>query len=145
LHGQYAKSGKPIFETVVFSQHPQLKSIKGKLLKLGARTARDQAAWRLRQEVWKREGSSRVLDQPQPLPFHVVATTAKSYGRQDMAAAKPVRAMRFDQLKIFTGNANPVLAGKICASLGCPLGAAVVKTFFGRRNPPANPGKRTRR
>jgi hypothetical protein len=50
LHGQYAKSGKPIFETVVFSQHPQLKSIKGKLLKLGARTARDQAAWRLRQK-----------------------------------------------------------------------------------------------
>jgi ribose-phosphate pyrophosphokinase len=46
-----------------------------------------------------------------------------------MAAAKPVRAMRFDQLKIFTGNANPVLAGKICASLGCPLGAAVVKPF----------------
>ncbi len=56
------------FETVVFSQHPQLKSIKGKLLKLGAcpalmsgsgstvfgifadRTARDQAALRLKQE-----------------------------------------------------------------------------------------------
>jgi ribose-phosphate pyrophosphokinase len=46
-----------------------------------------------------------------------------------MAAQKPVRAMRFDQLKIFTGNANPVLAGKICASLGIPLGAAVVKPF----------------
>jgi 4-diphosphocytidyl-2-C-methyl-D-erythritol kinase len=56
------------FETVVFSQHPQLKSIKGKLLKLGARpalmsgsgstvfgvfaerTTRDEAAMRLRQE-----------------------------------------------------------------------------------------------
>ena len=46
-----------------------------------------------------------------------------------MAAQKPVRAMRFDQLKIFTGNANPALAGKICASFGCPLGAAVVKPF----------------
>lgn len=37
--------------------------------------------------------------------------------------------MRFDQMKIFTGNANPVLAGKICAALGCPLGAATVKPF----------------
>jgi len=56
------------FEMVVFNQHPQLKSIKGKLLKLGARRAmmtgsgsalfglfpsrelRDRAAWRLRKE-----------------------------------------------------------------------------------------------
>jgi ribose-phosphate pyrophosphokinase len=46
-----------------------------------------------------------------------------------MAAAKPVLEMRFDQMKIFTGNANPVLAAKICASLGIPLGAATVKPF----------------
>src|ERR1700689_3730977 len=46
-----------------------------------------------------------------------------------VAAPRPVRRMRFDQLKIFTGNANPALAAKICASLGCPLGAAVVKPF----------------
>ena len=46
-----------------------------------------------------------------------------------MAAAKPVRSMRFDQLKIFTGTANPLLAGKICAALGCTLGAADVRTF----------------
>src|SRR5258708_5569251 len=46
-----------------------------------------------------------------------------------MAAAKPLRAMRFDQLKIFTGTANPVLAGKICAALGCTIGAADVQTF----------------
>src|ERR1700757_975999 len=46
-----------------------------------------------------------------------------------VAAARPVRRMRFDQLKIFTGNANPALAGKICASLGCPLGAASVEPF----------------
>ena len=37
--------------------------------------------------------------------------------------------MRFDQLKIFTGTANPLLAGKICAALGCTLGAADVRTF----------------
>ncbi|MBV8817490.1 MAG: ribose-phosphate pyrophosphokinase [Acidobacteriaceae bacterium] len=37
--------------------------------------------------------------------------------------------MRFDQLKIFSGNANPILAGKICAALGVPLGAAAVKPF----------------
>ena len=62
------------FETVVFSQHPQLKSIKGKLLKLGAgpalmsgsgstvfgifasRAARDGAAVRLKHEF----GNDRV-------------------------------------------------------------------------------------
>src|ERR1700694_1752575 len=46
-----------------------------------------------------------------------------------MAAAKTVRDMRFNQMKIFTGNANPVLAGKICAALGVSLGAATVKPF----------------
>ena len=37
--------------------------------------------------------------------------------------------MRFEQLKIFTGNANPSLAAKICAALGCPLGSAEVEPF----------------
>jgi ribose-phosphate pyrophosphokinase len=37
--------------------------------------------------------------------------------------------MRFEQLKIFTGNANPMLAAKICAALGCPMGAAAVEPF----------------
>ncbi len=46
-----------------------------------------------------------------------------------MAAAKPVRAMRFDRLKVFTGNANPALAAKICGALGCTLGASSVKPF----------------
>src|SRR5580700_10655220 len=46
-----------------------------------------------------------------------------------MAAPRPVRKMRFEQMKIFTGNANPALAGKICASLGCPLGSAAVEPF----------------
>src|ERR1700690_1929753 len=46
-----------------------------------------------------------------------------------VAVARPVRRMRFDQLKIFTGNANPALAAKICASLGCTLGAASVEPF----------------
>ena len=46
-----------------------------------------------------------------------------------MAAPRPVRTMRFEQLKIFTGNANPALAAKICASLGCTLGAAEVEPF----------------
>ena len=32
-------------------------------------------------------------------------------------------------MKIFTGNANPVLASRICEGLGCPLGAAAVKPF----------------
>lgn len=46
-----------------------------------------------------------------------------------MAATKPILEMRFEQMKVFTGNANPVLAGKICAALGVPLGAAMVKPF----------------
>ncbi len=33
------------------------------------------------------------------------------------------------ELKIFTGNANPVLAREICADLGLPLSVAAVKTF----------------
>ena len=46
-----------------------------------------------------------------------------------MAAAKPVLEMRFTQLKVFSGNANLVLAGKICAALGCTPGSVSVKTF----------------
>src|ERR1700720_1064947 len=44
-------------------------------------------------------------------------------------AAQRVQRMRFDQLKIFTGNANPALAAKICAAMGCTLGAASVEPF----------------
>ncbi len=46
-----------------------------------------------------------------------------------MAAPKPVRVMRFERLKVFTGNANPTLATKICGALGCTLGAATVRPF----------------
>lgn len=37
--------------------------------------------------------------------------------------------MRYERVKIFTGNANPVLATEICAVLGCPLGQATVRSF----------------
>lgn len=37
--------------------------------------------------------------------------------------------MRFDRLKVFTGNANPILAREICEHLGTPLGVAMVKPF----------------
>src|SRR5260370_7322781 len=46
-----------------------------------------------------------------------------------MAAPKPVRAMRFNHFKVFTGNANPALAAEICYELGCQLAAANVKQF----------------
>jgi ribose-phosphate pyrophosphokinase len=46
-----------------------------------------------------------------------------------MAAAKPVLEMRFTQLKVFSGNANPTLAGKICGALGSTPGSVSVKTF----------------
>ena len=34
-----------------------------------------------------------------------------------------------NKIKVFCGNSNPILAGKICASLGVPLGTAKVKNF----------------
>ena len=34
-----------------------------------------------------------------------------------------------NKIRIFTGNSNPALAQKICASLGVPLGTARVRTF----------------
>ena len=52
-----------------------------------------------------------------------------------MAAPKQVRVeqqlrqMRFNHFKVFSGNANPALAGEICYELGCPLAAANVKQF----------------
>ncbi|NJD37657.1 MAG: ribose-phosphate pyrophosphokinase [Geobacter sp.] len=35
----------------------------------------------------------------------------------------------YDKIRIFSGNSNPALAGKICDNLGVPLGNARVKTF----------------
>src|SRR5712692_8186173 len=49
-------------------------------------------------------------------------------------AAARVQRMRFEQLKIFTGNANPALAAKICGALGCTLGAASVEPFSDGEN-----------
>src|SRR5450755_2705667 len=46
-----------------------------------------------------------------------------------MAAPKPARAMRFNHFKVFSGNANPALAGEICYELGCQLAVANVKQF----------------
>src|ERR1700704_3252971 len=46
-----------------------------------------------------------------------------------MAAAQPVRKMRFNHFKVFTGSANPILAGEICYELGCQLASANVKQF----------------
>ncbi len=37
--------------------------------------------------------------------------------------------MRFNHFKVFSGNANPALAGEICYELGCQLAAANVKQF----------------
>ena len=37
--------------------------------------------------------------------------------------------MRFNDFKVFTGNANPALADEICEALGTHLGACVVKPF----------------
>ena len=46
-----------------------------------------------------------------------------------MAAAKPIRAMTHDRLKIFTGTANPALSQEICDALGLELGKLMIETF----------------
>src|SRR5579862_1378986 len=46
-----------------------------------------------------------------------------------MASAKPVRVMTHDRLQLFTGNANPQLAGEIAAHLQVQLGRCMVKQF----------------
>jgi ribose-phosphate pyrophosphokinase len=46
-----------------------------------------------------------------------------------MAAAKPIRAMTPDRLKIFSGTANLCLAKEICAALGLKLGDLMLETF----------------
>jgi ribose-phosphate pyrophosphokinase len=46
-----------------------------------------------------------------------------------MAAAKPIRAMTPDRLKIFSGTANPSLAQEICAALDLKLGDLMLETF----------------
>jgi ribose-phosphate pyrophosphokinase len=46
-----------------------------------------------------------------------------------MAAAKPVRAMIPDRLKIFTGSANPALSHEICTCLGLEPGNLLLETF----------------
>ncbi len=45
-----------------------------------------------------------------------------------MSAPKPARAL-FTDFKVFSGSANPSLAQEICDSLGCPLGASMIKSF----------------
>ncbi len=37
--------------------------------------------------------------------------------------------MRPDRIKVFAGNSNPALAEQVCASLGVPLGEALLSTF----------------
>jgi ribose-phosphate pyrophosphokinase len=47
-----------------------------------------------------------------------------------MAAPQQIRTqMRFERLKIFSGNANLSLAHEICECLNSPLGAATVRSF----------------
>lgn len=51
-----------------------------------------------------------------------------------LVRVKPVdsadlKQMRFNHFKVFSGNANPALAGEICYELGAPLASANVKQF----------------
>jgi ribose-phosphate pyrophosphokinase len=46
-----------------------------------------------------------------------------------MAAPKPVRAMNYERIKVFSGNANPALAADVCGCLGVEPGEVLLKTF----------------
>ncbi len=46
-----------------------------------------------------------------------------------MAAPKPVLAMNYERIKVFTGNANPSLAADVCECLGIEAGEISLKTF----------------
>jgi ribose-phosphate pyrophosphokinase len=45
---------------------------------------------------------------------------------QQARVEPPLQQMRFNHFKVFSGNANPALAGEICYELGCPLASADV-------------------
>jgi ribose-phosphate pyrophosphokinase len=58
---------------------------------------------------------------------HVESARDRTIG---MAATHAVlKTMRYERLKIFTGNANSALAADICACLGSPVGQARVRNF----------------
>src|SRR3954452_650072 len=46
-----------------------------------------------------------------------------------MAAPRLTRAMNFDRVKVFTGNANPALVAEVCQELGCETGNSAVRMF----------------
>lgn len=46
-----------------------------------------------------------------------------------MAAAKPILAMTYEHIRIFSGNANPALCADVCECLGTQPGSISVKTF----------------
>jgi ribose-phosphate pyrophosphokinase len=46
-----------------------------------------------------------------------------------MATAQPIRAMKYEQIRIFTGNANPALTADVCECLGTQSGAISAKPF----------------
>ena len=48
---------------------------------------------------------------------------------KSMSAAKPVRAMNPDRIKIFAGNANPALAKEIVQAMGLDLAQVMVRQF----------------
>ena len=73
-------------------------------------------------ELVSRRGYQRLWRQ-------AVGRTSGAFQRRFMAAPKPVRAMRFNHFKVFTGNANPALGAEICYELGCPLAAVNVRQF----------------
>ncbi len=152
--GRSAMAASPFsandFESVVFKQHPQLAKVAARLRKFSpavrmsgsgstifalfeSKDDRGRAVSGLvgdrafegcrviEAELVSRGGYRRLWRRQ--LAEHLVP------GRQFMAAPKPVRAMRFNHFKVFTGNANPALAAEICYELGCSLAAVNVKQF----------------
>ena len=139
------------FEAAVSSQYPQLKTIQGKLWKYGAAAVRmtgsGSAVFGIFSSREDRERArielqgDRVFHGYRVYPAALVSRTgyraavataarrASASRSETMAAPQPVRDMRFNHFKVFTGNANAALAAEICYELGCTLAAANVRPF----------------
>ena len=124
-------SGENDFESVVFSEHPGLKSIKRRLEKLGARPAmmsgsgsavfglfqgREQVhrALPLFKEAlfreallkrFERNGFSYNTGEPREISFEW-CKRLRSHTKKTNGCPEPVRGMNPERIKVFSGNAN---------------------------------------
>ena len=145
------------FESVVFSQHPQLKNDAGQVAETRSAAARmtgsGSAFFAALRFAAERDRARRVLEGDRVfrgVPRHAgqpgepaQATSGCGAGnwrstwrprsKERISYGRPkagTPTMRFNHFKVFSGNANPALAAEICYELGCQLGARSTSSSF---------------